>query len=96
MKNTKTFRLRIASRRQVTLPQALLDQMHLEEGDILEVVVADDSFTGKGLKLVPTNLFTPEILRQLEQREKEIDAGKKVDVKDTSKLGLPKRKRSAA
>jgi bifunctional DNA-binding transcriptional regulator/antitoxin component of YhaV-PrlF toxin-antitoxin module len=68
----QTFRLKIAARRQVTFPQELLELLNLSEGDILEITMQGDSIVGRGLKLVPSCLFTPDILEQLRKREAEM------------------------
>ncbi len=77
------FKLKVASRRQVTLPLRMLDLLHLSEGDFLEISVEDGRvIAGRGLKLVPTNLFTPDILDRLKEREEEMDRGDFLEVKD--------------
>jgi bifunctional DNA-binding transcriptional regulator/antitoxin component of YhaV-PrlF toxin-antitoxin module len=76
----QVFRLKVAARRQVTLPQELLDVLNLSEGDVLEITVRGDSVVGRGLKLIPSRLFTPEILEQLKRRETEISEGGALEV----------------
>ena len=72
------FRLKIVSKRQVTLPQLLLEKLHLREGDELELEVEDGSIVAvRALKLVPTDFFSDKILQQLEVRSKSMDAGEK-------------------
>jgi len=81
----ETFRLKIGAKRQATLPQRMLNLLHLAEGDELQVDVANNQIqTVRALKAVPTDLFTPEVLERLNQREAEINAGKaaKVDLAD--------------
>lgn len=83
----EVFRLKVAARRQVTLPQRVLDLLRLGEGDVLELVVHDDgTMSVRGLKLVPTNLFTDEILAQLRQREAEISEGLGLEASSAEEL----------
>jgi AbrB family looped-hinge helix DNA binding protein len=72
------FRLKIASKRQVTIPQRLLNVLNLTEGDEIRITTIDDGHVVgcEPFKMVPTSLFTPEVLSQLSKREAEIDAGK--------------------
>jgi len=68
------FRLKIVSKRQVTLPARLLEVLHLKEGDELEIGTDGVAINFvRPLKLVPTSLFSREILRQLDEREATID-----------------------
>jgi bifunctional DNA-binding transcriptional regulator/antitoxin component of YhaV-PrlF toxin-antitoxin module len=80
------FKLKIAARRQITVPNRLLALLGLKEGDIIEITVEGNSFVGRGLRLVPTTLFTPEIESALRQREAEMNSGKSVEAKDVSDL----------
>ena len=79
---SQVFRLKVAARRQVTLPQEVLDLLNLSEGDVIEVTVQGDSIVGRGLKLVPSHLFTPEILEQLRRREEEMSEEEALEVGD--------------
>ena len=90
------FKLRVVSRRQVTLPSRVLDLLHLREGDILEISVEEDSIKGRGLRLVPANLFTPEILEQLQKREEEINSGSALEAKHREDLVSKLTRRAAA
>lgn len=73
------YRLKIVSKRQITLPQMLLEKLHLREGDELEVEVEDGNIVAvRPLKLVPVDFFNDTILHQLEERSKSMDAGRKV------------------
>jgi len=87
-----TFRLKVAARRQVTLPQRVLRLLNLTEGDVLEISITGNSFTGRGLKLVPAELFTPERLNELQQREHQMAAGEGIEAKSKDELisKLPK------
>jgi antitoxin component of MazEF toxin-antitoxin module len=70
------FRLKIVSKRQVTIPLLMLEQLHLQEGDELEVEIENGAVVGlRPLKLVPTNFFSDDMLRKLEQRSRSMDAG---------------------
>lgn len=82
-----TFRLKVAARRQTTLPQDLLDSLLLGEGDVLELNVQGSSIvSGRGLKLLPTNLFTSEMVEQLHKREQEIARGRNLEAENTKDL----------
>jgi len=76
----EVFKLKVAARRQVTLPQRVLDLLNLSEGDVLEITVHGDSIVGRGLKLMPSRLFTPEILEQLRKREAELSEGEGIEM----------------
>ncbi len=81
------FKLRIAHRRQITVPIKLLEILNLQEGDLLEInVVNGHSFTGRGLKLVPANLFTPEIVEKLRQRESEMSSTESFEATSVEEL----------
>jgi antitoxin component of MazEF toxin-antitoxin module len=67
------FRLKIASKRQVTMPQRLLNVLNLAEGDEIRVTTENGSIVGcEPFKMIPASLFTPEILSQLSKREAEM------------------------
>lgn len=68
------FRLKIASKRQVTIPQRLLNLLNLTEGDEIRIEVEDGSIGHvEPCKVVPTKLFTRDVLDQLAAREREIE-----------------------
>lgn len=70
------YRLKIVSKRQVTLPLLMLEALHLQEGDELEVEVENGEVVAvRPLKLVPATLFTKQMLKVLEARSKSMDAG---------------------
>ena len=72
------YRLKIVTKRQITLPQLMLEKLHLREGDELEVEVEDGNILAvRPLKLVPADFFTDTMLRQLQERSKSMDAGHK-------------------
>ena len=81
---SEIFRLKIVSKRQVTLPQLMLEALHLREGDELEVQVEDGEVVAvRPLKLVPATFFTKRMLKVLENRSKSMEAG------DTARAGRP-------
>lgn len=79
------FRLKIASKRQATIPQRMLNLLHLSEGDEIQIEVEDGRIRSvQPCKVVPTNLFGPEVLARLIAREAEgggtpIDPPKLID-----------------
>lgn len=83
-----TFRMKVVSKRQITLPQQLLDLLRIHEGDFLEFIAADDgNVKVNGLKLAPTQYFSSAVLSKLDEREADIEQGKHdPEVRDLSKL----------
>jgi AbrB family looped-hinge helix DNA binding protein len=68
------FRLKIASKRQVTIPQRLLNLLHLVEGDEIHIETEDGRIEkAEPCKVVPTGLFTSDVLEQLAAREAQIE-----------------------
>ncbi len=83
----ETFRVRVAARRQITLPPRALELLHLEEGDVLEISIDNSEICGgKGLKLVPANLFDEDLIRRLQEREREMDRGVSIKAKNAKEL----------
>jgi bifunctional DNA-binding transcriptional regulator/antitoxin component of YhaV-PrlF toxin-antitoxin module len=83
----EVFRLKIASKRQVTLPQKLVSTLHLQEGDEIEIVTQGTNVIHfRAMKLVPTSFFTEEIVQKLKQREEELKGGAGFEVQNTSEL----------
>jgi AbrB family looped-hinge helix DNA binding protein len=71
---TKQYRLKLMAKGQMTAPSAMRLDLHLNQGDELEVFVEDGRIVGaQVLKPIPAELFTPELLKELEQREKRFD-----------------------
>lgn len=70
----ETFNLKIASKRQVTLPVRLLDILRVAEGDVLQIEVHGNEFVGRGMKLEPA-IFSPAIMAKLRASSAEMDAG---------------------
>jgi bifunctional DNA-binding transcriptional regulator/antitoxin component of YhaV-PrlF toxin-antitoxin module len=63
------YRLKIVSKRQVTIPQMLLNSLQLREGDELEIEVEGTRVLSlRPLKLVPVDFFSQDALTKLEQR----------------------------
>jgi bifunctional DNA-binding transcriptional regulator/antitoxin component of YhaV-PrlF toxin-antitoxin module len=83
----EVFRLKIVSKRQVTLPVRLLNRLHLREGDEIEIGTLGETVSFvRPLKLFPTSLFSPEVLRQLDEREASMnpqEALSKIDANPT-------------
>jgi AbrB family looped-hinge helix DNA binding protein len=70
------FRLKLVSKRQVTIPQLMLEKLHMQEGDELEFEIEDGSIVAvRPMKLVPTDFFSESMLRKLEERSRSMDAG---------------------
>ena len=70
------FRVKIVSKRQVTLPQLMLRDLHLEEGDELEFEVESGKIRAvRALKVVPAEYFPPDVLEMIRQRRQEMAAG---------------------
>jgi len=85
------FTIRVASKRQATLPVRLLKLLHMQEGDVLELAVENGVIiAGRGLKLVPASLFTSEMLEELRKEEKSLDLGEGVEVKNIDQLTVKK------
>lgn len=80
------FRLRIASKRQITVPQRLMNALNLVEGDELRVTVNNKRIESVVPHTsVPADLVTPEMEATLERRRKEFMAGKTGDISALSK-----------
>ncbi len=74
------FRLKLVSKRQVTIPQLMLEKLHLQEGDELEFEIENGSIVAvRPMKLVPTDFFNESMLRKLQERSRSMDAGEKVE-----------------
>ena len=68
--------LKIAGKRQVTLPKEIVRDLNLEKGDELQIIVHNPSH----IQMVPftrvrKDLITPEVEKILNQRRKEIANG---------------------
>lgn len=72
-------RVKIGGKRQVTLPQLLLERLGLHEGDELEFEIQDGVIVAvRPLALIPTQFFTPEKLALLRERAARIDERQQV------------------
>ncbi len=80
------FALRIASKRQVTLPARFLELLHLSEGDVLEIAVDGTRVVGRGLKLVPSSFFTKHTLELLKKQESSMDLEEGIDISNMDEL----------
>lgn len=70
------FRLKIVAKRQVTIPQVLMERLHLEEGDELELEINDhDEVALRPMKVVPVQLFSREMLAKLKNRAQKMADG---------------------
>ena len=75
------FRLKIVGKRQITLPPRMMNALKLDEGDELQVEVWNGQIKAvRPLKLVPTDLFTPDLLSKLNEREMEVQSGNRTAV----------------
>ena len=71
----EVFRLRIVSKRQITIPQRMLNVLRLAEGDELQIHVDTDAskiVLAEARTSIPTDLFTPEIEQELNTRENQM------------------------
>jgi bifunctional DNA-binding transcriptional regulator/antitoxin component of YhaV-PrlF toxin-antitoxin module len=70
------FRTKIAAKRQVTLPQLMLNQLGLMEGDELEFTVADGVIRAvRPYRPMPLDYFPQEALDMIARRSDEMRAG---------------------
>lgn len=74
--NQAEYTVKIAGKRQITLPKRILDTLHLKQGDEFQIVVHSPT----DIRLVPyvsirRDLITPEIEKILKQRRAEIENG---------------------
>jgi len=77
------FRLKIASKRQLTAPQRLLDALSLSEGDEIQLEVADGQIVDVyPCKAVPTALMTDDLLSKIKKREDRLMQGKGLSVEE--------------
>ena len=77
------FRLKIASKRQMTAPQRLLEALGLSEGDEIQIEIADGRVVDvHPCKAVPTALMTNELLCKLKKREQRLVEGHGMTVEE--------------
>lgn len=70
------YTLKIAGKRQVTLPKEIVRDLNLERGDELQIIVHNPSH----IQMIPftrvrKDLITPEIEKVLARRRKEVENG---------------------
>jgi bifunctional DNA-binding transcriptional regulator/antitoxin component of YhaV-PrlF toxin-antitoxin module len=71
------FRMKIAAKRQMTVPHRLLNVLGLSEGDEIQIEVADGQIVGThACKAVPTALLSDELLSKIKKREAQLVEGK--------------------
>ena len=70
------FRVKIASKRQVTIPQRMLNLLGLEEGDELHFTIREGHLTVQPMKMLPADLFTADIRQKLAEHEKAMIKGR--------------------
>jgi bifunctional DNA-binding transcriptional regulator/antitoxin component of YhaV-PrlF toxin-antitoxin module len=93
MTDTKAaeYTLRIAGKRQVTLPKGLVDALKLKKDDEFQIVMN----TPTDIRLVPyarirKDLLTPEVEEILKQRRAEIERGEGISHEDLLKRAAGK------
>ncbi len=74
------FRLRIAGKRQITVPQRLMNVLDIDEGDELQVTVEDKRIVNAvPCRSVPAHLVSPEVAAAIEESRREIKANEAGD-----------------
>jgi bifunctional DNA-binding transcriptional regulator/antitoxin component of YhaV-PrlF toxin-antitoxin module len=83
--------LKIASKRQLTVPQRLLSVLALAEGDEIQITVEDGRIvSAQPCKSVPTALLPDDLMSKIKAREKLLAEGKGIDVDEAlSKISTP-------
>ncbi len=77
------FRMKIAGKRQLTLPQRLLDVLGLAEGDEIQIEVSDGQIVGThACKTIPTALLGKGLLSKIRKREERLIQGKGLSVEE--------------
>ncbi|MGD0931305.1 MAG: hypothetical protein ABR902_11700 [Candidatus Korobacteraceae bacterium] len=75
------FRMKIAAKRQLTVPQRLLDVLGLAEGDEIQIEVSDGQIVGThACKTIPTALLGKDLLSKIRKREEHLIQGKGLTV----------------
>ena len=81
------FRLRIGQERQTVVPQRFMEQLGLQEGDEIWIFVEGKKISSTfGQKTIQNELFSPEIVSDLEKREQEIKSGHKLHDSEIRKI----------
>lgn len=77
---SELFRLRIAAKRQTTVPQRLMNVLGLTEGDELRVTVEDNEITKVvPFTSIPAHFVTGELAEAIEESRRELREGKTGD-----------------
>jgi bifunctional DNA-binding transcriptional regulator/antitoxin component of YhaV-PrlF toxin-antitoxin module len=77
------FRLKIASKRQITAPQRLLDALNLSEGDEIQIEVSDGQVREvHPCKAVPIALLPETLLSKIKRREDRLMQGGGLSVEE--------------
>jgi bifunctional DNA-binding transcriptional regulator/antitoxin component of YhaV-PrlF toxin-antitoxin module len=93
----QTFRMKIASKRQITVPQDLLGLLGVREGDYIEILFdAEKGMTLSGLTLGPTSVFPAQMRTRLEHRDMEMEKGEYKEVRDLSSIRVKRDKAKSA
>lgn len=75
------FRLKIASKRQITVPQRLLNLLDLAEGDEIQITTESGRVVStQPCKSVPTALLPDDVMSKIREREKLLIEGRGVDL----------------
>jgi bifunctional DNA-binding transcriptional regulator/antitoxin component of YhaV-PrlF toxin-antitoxin module len=75
------FRVRIAAKRQITIPQRMMNVLDLDEGDELQFLVrGNDLVKVVPCKPVPAHLVTKDVAAAIAKSRKEVKAGKTGDI----------------
>lgn len=90
------FRLKVASKRQVTIPQRMLDVLGLSEGDEIQIEISNGQIVStQACKSVPTAMLPQDLLAKINSREAEILAGRGIPLRQALRpRGSRKEKRS--
>lgn len=86
------FRLKIASKRQITAPQRLLDALNLSEGDEIQIEVANGQVREvHPCKAVPIALLPETLLSKIKKREDRLMQGEGLTVEEALQEAEAKR-----
>lgn len=87
--------MRLGQRRQVVIPKEICEELHLQEGDFVEVIRAEGAVMIKPKKLVdPDDSLTPKDAEAVRKGEAQLKKGKHVtweDLKQQLKAGAIQR-----
>lgn len=78
--------MRLGQRRQVVIPKEICEELHLQEGDFVEVTRAEGAVIIKPKKLVdPDDILTPEEEELVRKGETQLKKGEHVSWPDLKK-----------